>query len=106
MKRVMSSLFAVSLLLSGSVFAQQPPDQDSNPNQQENRGGHDHQNQDRPPQRGDRLDKGDRGEPVADYGRHGLKRPPRGHEWRKVDDRYVLIAVATGVISSVILANH
>ncbi|MEE7567174.1 RcnB family protein, partial [Xanthomonas sp. Kuri4-3] len=33
------------------------------------------------------------------------KRPPRGHEWRRVDNQYVLIAVATGVIASVIAAR-
>jgi Ni/Co efflux regulator RcnB len=45
-----------------------------------------------------------RGEHV-DYRSHHLKAPPRGYEWRSVDGNYVLAAVATGVIASVIAAS-
>jgi Ni/Co efflux regulator RcnB len=45
-----------------------------------------------------------RGEQV-DYREHHLRAPPHGYEWRMVDGNYVLAAVATGVISSVIVAN-
>lgn len=45
-----------------------------------------------------------RGEAV-DYREHHLKAPPRGHEWRLVDGNYVLAAVATGVITSVAVAE-
>lgn len=105
MKRVIGSMLAVSLLLSGSAFAQQMPQQDRDRDHHEDRD-HGRQDQHRPPQRGERLAEGRRGDHVADYKRHGLKRPPRGHEWRKVDDRYVLIAVATGLISSVVVPHH
>jgi Ni/Co efflux regulator RcnB len=44
----------------------------------------------------------DRGERV-DYRQHHLRRPGRGYEWRRVDNHYVLAAVATGVIASIIL---
>jgi len=33
-----------------------------------------------------------------------LRAPPHGYEWRLVDGNYVLAAVATGVIASVIVA--
>jgi Ni/Co efflux regulator RcnB len=39
-----------------------------------------------------------------DYHEHHLRAPPRGYEWREVDGNYVLAAVATGVIASVIAA--
>jgi len=39
----------------------------------------------------------------VDYRRHRLSRPPYGYEWRRVDNNYVLAAVATGLIASVIL---
>lgn len=43
---------------------------------------------------------------VNDWRRHpGLYAPPRDHRWVKVDDKYVLAAVATGVIASIILAH-
>jgi len=41
-----------------------------------------------------------------DYRRYHLRRPPAGYEWRQVDGNYVLAAVATGVIASLILNNH
>jgi Ni/Co efflux regulator RcnB len=46
-------------------------------------------------QRGDRID----------YRRFHLRRPPSGYEWREVDGNYVLAAVGTGVIASVIAAS-
>lgn len=40
-----------------------------------------------------------------DYRRYNLRQPPRGYEWRRDDDRYIMAAVATGLIVSVILSN-
>ena len=39
---------------------------------------------------------------VNDWKKHGLKAPPSGHRWMNVNGDYVLIAIATGVIASVI----
>ncbi len=39
----------------------------------------------------------------VDYHRYHLRQPPRGYEWRRVDNNYVLAAVATGLIASVVL---
>lgn len=59
-------------------------------------------------QRGQRLDARYRGNGyyVSDYRRHGLRAPPRGYRWQRVDDNYILAAVATGLIASVIIANN
>lgn len=38
---------------------------------------------------------------VKDYGARGLKAPPKGQRWVKVDGQYLLIAAATGAIISV-----
>lgn len=59
-------------------------------------------------ERGQRLDARYRGNGyyVSDYRRHGLRAPPRGYRWQRVDDNYILAAVATGLIASVIIANH
>jgi pentapeptide MXKDX repeat protein len=46
-----------------------------------------------------------RGKPV-DYRRNHLQRPPRGYEWRQVDNNYVLAVAATGLIASIIAASH
>jgi Ni/Co efflux regulator RcnB len=37
-----------------------------------------------------------------DYRQYHLNAPPRGYEWREVDGNFVLAAVATGVIATVI----
>ncbi len=39
----------------------------------------------------------------VDWRSHHLRHPPRGYEWRQVNGQYVLAAVATGVIASIIL---
>ncbi|KQY29348.1 hypothetical protein ASD21_06060 [Caulobacter sp. Root1455] len=59
-------------------------------------------------QRGQRLDARYRDHRyyVTDYRRHGLRAPPRGYRWQRVDDSYILAAVATGLIASVIIANN
>jgi Ni/Co efflux regulator RcnB len=44
-----------------------------------------------------------RGEHI-DYKERHLRAPPHGYEWRQVDGNYVLAAVATGVIASVVVA--
>jgi Ni/Co efflux regulator RcnB len=45
-----------------------------------------------------------RGEHI-DYKEHHLRAPPHGYEWREVDGNFVLAAVATGVIASVVAAS-
>ncbi|MBP7649454.1 MAG: RcnB family protein [Phenylobacterium sp.] len=39
---------------------------------------------------------------VSDYGRYGLRAPPRGHRWVRADNDYVLAAIATGLIVQVL----
>jgi Ni/Co efflux regulator RcnB len=45
-----------------------------------------------------------RGERV-DWHQYHLRKPPSGYEWRLVDGNYVLAAVATGVVASVVIAS-
>ena len=41
---------------------------------------------------------------VEDYEYYHLRQPPRGHRWVRTDDgRYILIAVATGIIADILL---
>ncbi len=42
----------------------------------------------------------------VDYRRYHLSAPPRGYEWRRVDNSYVLAAAATGLIAGLVLASH
>ncbi|BEV11906.1 RcnB family protein [Asticcacaulis sp. DW145] len=43
---------------------------------------------------------------AVDYRKvRGLSKPPKGYEWRKVDNRYVLASGATGIITAIILSR-
>lgn len=42
---------------------------------------------------------------VDDWRARRLPEPPRGQYWSYIDGNYVLIAAATGVITSLILSN-
>jgi len=39
---------------------------------------------------------------VRDYHRHGLRRPARGQHWVKVNNDYLLVATATGLIAAIV----
>jgi len=103
MKRIAAPLLTLSLLaFAGNALADPPP-----------HAGHPHGHKGMPPgqakkhwKQGQYLPADYRGAYVEDYRRYGLGAPPPGHQWRRVDDEYVLIAVATGLIASVILADH
>jgi Ni/Co efflux regulator RcnB len=57
--------------------------------------------------KGGRIERNDwnRGHRVNDWQRRHLQRPPRGYEWRQVDNNYVLAAAATGLIAALVAAN-
>ncbi|RQH01131.1 RcnB family protein [Paraburkholderia dinghuensis] len=57
--------------------------------------------------RGDRLpmEYRDRNYTVDDWHQHGLSAPPRGYHWVGVNGDYVLAAIATGVITSIIMSG-
>ncbi|MGI4756648.1 MAG: RcnB family protein [Janthinobacterium lividum] len=56
--------------------------------------------------KGSRLAPADwnRGDRV-DYHQYRLAPPPRGYEWRRVDGNYVMAAVATGIVASLVVAS-
>lgn len=43
---------------------------------------------------------------VDDWRGHHLRQPPRGYQWVQTGDDFVLAAIATGVIASVLLSSH
>ena len=57
--------------------------------------------------RGGRIDRDywSRGSRI-DWRAHHLRRPPYGYEWRYVDGRYVMAAVATGIIADIIMNSR
>lgn len=43
---------------------------------------------------------------VNDWRSRDLPPPPHGHRWMNVNGDYVLVAVATGIIASILLGGH
>jgi hypothetical protein len=42
---------------------------------------------------------------IRDWQRYGLRRPPVGYNWIGYNNNYLLVALATGLIADVVLAN-
>jgi len=55
--------------------------------------------------KGKRLSDWKRRPAVRDYHRHGLKRPGPGQQWVRVDNSYLLVNLASGIIAGVIAAR-
>lgn len=54
---------------------------------------------------GRRVPVAQRGYVVRDYGRYGLHRPGRGQHWIKVDNEYLLVGIASGLVAGLIAAH-
>ena len=55
--------------------------------------------------KGERYSDWKRRPAVRDYKHHGLRTPSRGQQWVKVDNNYLLLSIATGVILGVAAAH-
>ena len=114
MKRLLTGALALTLLTGTAAMAQ--PDRHDNRNdhggynQDQNRGyGNDHNNGGHHWARGQRLPREyyqDRSHYV-DYRSHHLRAPPRGYRWVQTDDNnFAMVAITTGLIATLIAANH
>jgi Ni/Co efflux regulator RcnB len=113
MKYLISAAIALTLLGSPAALAQRdnPNHQGQNPTPFQNTGGpggpqgFNQSNRDQPHwSRGDRLPDQYRQNQyvVSDWRGHHLRKPPRGHHWVRVNDRYVLVAITSGLIMQAI----
>jgi len=57
--------------------------------------------------RGDRLPRAYYSRPYVlyNYSNYGLRRPPRGHHWVRVDNDALLAVIATGVVLDIVYNN-
>lgn len=55
--------------------------------------------------KGGKMPKNEMGSKVG-YQKHNLKKPPQGYQWVRKDDNYLLVQIATGVISSIIAGTR
>ena len=113
MTRLLTSVIALSLLASAGAAAAQPHHDDRHDNNDRyEQGRHDNGNhygqQKHRWARGQRLDRtyySDRSHYI-DYRAHHLRAPPRGYQWVRADNDYALVALTTGLIASIVAANH
>lgn len=55
--------------------------------------------------KGQRYSDWRRHQEIRDYKRYGLRKPGRGQHWVKVDDQFLLVTAATGIIASILAAR-
>ena len=123
MKRIISTILA--LAIGGAAITSAPvlADPYDGHNRQDNRdwrdNGHDrrdhrdwrdgdHRRQEnRAWRRGERIERAEwyRYNRV-DYRHYHLRQPPRGYEWRRVNDNFVLAAIASGLIADIIVSHR
>ena len=102
-RKTIAFSIAAAVLSGGMIFAQDNHGNDQHANVQ-----HDNHSyvQHKEWKKGARMNSQDwsRGEQV-NYQTYHLAAPQRGYEWRQVDGNYVMAAVATGLIASVVIAS-
>jgi len=99
MKPILTAAAAALIALTGAAgTAMAQPYDGHDQNRAADNGGHHNW------QRGQRISHDEWGRyQRVDWRQHHLRHPPRGYEWRQSDDgKYVLAAVATGLIASII----
>ena len=108
MKRILTAALALSLLSGTAAMAQPHRDDHRGPDRHDDR----HDNGPHHWGTGERLPAEYRGAHsryvVNDWRAHHLRQPPRGYHWVR-DDRtndYVLAAVATGLVASIIASTR
>ena len=108
MKSILIGAMALSVVL-GSAASAQPYGYDRDHHDRGNghaQWGHDY-GDNHNWRRGERMGYNDwQSAHVVDYRQHHLRHPPRGYEWRERNGQYVLAAVTTGLIASIILNNR
>jgi len=107
---LMSSSSGMALAYSSQAYDHNSGNQDSHNRNQGNeahKGWAQDRGGDYQYQRGERMGYNDwNGSPVVDYRTNHLRRPRAGYEWREHNGKYVMVAIATGLIASVILNPH
>ena len=109
-KKLFAALMATAMVAALTGFASAQPQSQHQANQSHGQKAPRWGQDNRPAQahwkRGQRMGYNDwrRAQPV-DYRAHRLRQPPRGYEWREQNGQYILAAVATGLIASIILQS-
>ena len=98
LRTLVAAAASAALLASASVAVASQTNHHQQTSWGQDQGGDHHWRQ------GERMGRNDwaTAQPI-DYRAHHLRQPPRGYEWRQSNGQYVLAAVATGLIASMVL---
>lgn len=107
MKRVILAAVAFSMFAVPMAQAQQRHDAPRWQQQQQNHYGQKHNGPDQFQKRhhwskGKRVPDWRRKQALRDYHRYGLRRPGHGQRWVRVDNDFLLISMASGIIAAVV----
>ncbi|HUW75963.1 MAG TPA: RcnB family protein [Gallionella sp.] len=111
-KAIVSTMMAISLIMSGFAFADGNDQHDRGGDRhgdRHDRGGDWHDRGAGPHgyHNGDRLTRSERSRrhSVNNWHEHNLRAPPRGYRWVRSGNDFVLVAITTGIIADILL-NH
>ncbi|MBU1377673.1 MAG: RcnB family protein [Alphaproteobacteria bacterium] len=106
MKRLLTGAIALSLLAGSTAMAQPRNDRHDDhryDRRDDRRGDHRAHNW----SKGQRLPAEYRGRGAyVDYRQHHLRQPPRGYQWVRVDNNYMMVALTSGLIASIIASQN
>lgn len=107
MKRIILAAVACSMFAVPMAQAQQRHDAPRWQQQQQNHYGQKHHGHDQFQKRhhwskGKRVPDWRRKQALRDYHRYGLRRPGHGQRWVRVDNDFLLISMASGIIAAVV----
>ncbi|MCV9910152.1 RcnB family protein [Brucella sp. HL-2] len=104
MKPIVLALTVFSFLAAPVAMAQHQPSSQSKSQkvQQHKSGPKQEVRKQQSWKKGNRLPANYRGNQVKNYSQYKLSKPPRGYHWVKVNNDYLLISVASGIISNIV----
>ena len=106
MKMLIPAALTIALLFGSAAAAQTEHHGDQGGRHQHAGWGQDYGNDGHHWQSGEHMGYHDwRSAQRVDYREHHLRQPPYGYEWREYNGQYVLAAIATGVIASIIMSG-
>ena len=124
MKRLLTSALALSLLASTAASADPHGGKHGDNGRYDDNGRYEHDRHDNRVEHhdngnhyGQRKQRWARGERLpstyyqnrnyyVDYRTYHLRQPPYGYRWVRVDNDFMLVALTTGLIASIIIASH
>ena len=93
--RKLTSALAIIAMIGSSAAIAQPRHDNSHGRAEQGR----HQDW---MKHGGHVPPGHHREVINDYNRYHLRKPPSGYRWERIDNRYVLVGITSGIIQELL----